>query len=593
MSIFMSAPENEAITACSTYHCLQQRVLSHLDFIYPDTDAAPLSDDFLRAMRLHEAIQPASPHTNLWDQSDVIAITYAHSVIKKEETPLHTVHDFFKTHLAKRVTGIHLLPFFPHSSDDGFAVLDYEAVDPAVGDWEDIEAISRDFDLMADLVLNHCSVQHPWFKNFIEGNDPGRDYFFTATLEDDLRKVIRPRSSELLQAVDTRNGRRYVWCTFSHDQVDLDFTNPQVLLEFVNIIRLYLDKGVRIFRLDAVAFIWKVVGAHCLNLDQTHEIVRLLRLLIEHANPQAIVITETNIPSQENLCYFGNANEAHCIYNFSLPPLLVNTLVSGNCHPLKNWLTSMPQAQNGTAYFNFIASHDGIGLRPVEGLLDGDELAALLETMEAFGGMISWHTEGLVKKPYEINISLYDACKGTHEGEDEWQLARFICAHAIMLSLEGIPGIYIHSLIGTGNDYQRVAATGHKRSINRTQWDEDELNAQLADPKNRHALVLGQMKKLIEIRQAQPAFHPNAAQYTLHTGDQVLAWWRQSMDHKQTVYCLHNVSKQAQAILLASINLTGAAVWTDLLSGEDYPIDGLVTLTPYQTVWLSNLPKMF
>lgn len=571
------------------YDTLWHRVLGHLDLIYPDADNAQLCDEFLHAMRLDENIEPAFAHENLWDQSDVIAITYGHSIVKEGETPLHSLHDFFNIHLSKLITGIHILPFFPYSSDDGFAVVDYEAVDPALGDWDDIEAISRDFDLMADLVLNHCSAQHEWFSNFIKGEDPGKDYFFTASPEDDLRSVIRPRTTELLQPVDTANGRRYVWCTFSHDQVDLDFTNPDVLLAFVRIARFYLDKGVRVFRLDAVAFIWKIVGEHCLNLDQTHEIVRLLRQLIEHANPRAVIITETNVPHHENLSYFGNANEAHCIYNFSLPPLLVNTLVSGNCRHLKNWLTSMPPSQNGTAYLNFVASHDGIGLRPAEGLLDEEELAAFLKTMEDFGGLVSWRAqEGLVKKPYEVNIALYDALRGTHAGEDEWQLERFICAHAIMLSLEGIPAIYLHSLVGTGNDYQRLAATGHKRSINRKQWNEDELNALLADSNSRHTRVLERMKALIQVRQKEPAFHPNAAQFTLHVGDRVFAYWRQSMDHQETVFCLNNISDQPQSVLLSSINLIGTEDWKDLLSNTHYHIDDTLTLTPYQSVWLCN-----
>lgn len=571
------------------YETLRQRLLDHLNVIYPEGDNVRLCDEFLCAMRLDQNIEHPSAHENLWDQSDIIAIAYGHSITKHGETPLHSLHDFCNTHLSELISGIHLLPFFPHSSDDGFAVVDYEAVDPAIGDWKDIRAISQDFDLMADLVLNHCSAYHQWFINFINGEDPGRDYFFTASPEDDLRSVIRPRTSELLKAVDTRNGRRHVWCTFSHDQVDLDFTNPKVLLEFIKIARFYLDQGVRIFRLDAVAFIWKEVGAHCLNLDQTHEIVRLLRQLIEHADPRAIIITETNIPLHENLSYLGNANEAHCIYNFSLPPLLVNALVSGNCRHLKNWLISMPPSQNGTAYLNFIASHDGIGLRPAEGLLDENELDTFLETMEDFGGLISWRAQdGLVKKPYEVNISLYDAFKGTNQGEDEWQLERFICAHAIMLSLEGIPAIYLHSLVGTGNDYQRVAATGHNRSINRGQWDEDELNALLADANSHHARVLARMQSLIRIRREQPAFHPNAAQFTLQASDQVFAYWRQSMDHEATIFCLNNISKQPQSIILSSINLIGAENWRDLISGKEYHLDESLTLAPYQSVWLCN-----
>ncbi|MGQ9426723.1 sugar phosphorylase [Gilvimarinus sp. F26214L] len=579
---------NDAVSR-AYYQVFRRRVMHHLELIYPGETVRETCDRALEIMGLDESLEPLDRSASLWDQEDIIAITYANSIYKPGETPLHSLCHFFKRHLTGLVSGIHILPFFPWSSDDGFAVIDYEAVDPDVGDWEDIEAISREFDLMADLVLNHCSAEHQWFANFIQGKNPGRDYFFTASPEDDLRSVIRPRTSELLQAVDTYEGRKHVWCTFSHDQVDLDFTNPAVLLEFIRIVRLYLDHGVRIFRFDAVAYIWKEVGAHCLNLDQAHEIVRLLRVLIEHACPGALIITETNIPHQENLSYFGNANEAHCIYNFPLPPLLVNALVSGDCHDLTNWLMTMPPAQKGTAYFNFIASHDGIGLRPAEGFLDEEELTRFLQAMEDFGGLVSWRAlEGLVKKPYEVNISLIDALKGTYDGEDEWQIERFICAHAIMVSLQGIPGIYIHSLVGTGNDHRRVAATGQNRAINRRQWNEDELNELLADETSRHARILSRMQSLLRIRQKQPAFHPNGDQYTLHTGDQIFAYWRQSMDHEQTIFCLNNISRHPQRLPLSSINLQGADLWKDLLTGRRYYLDDVLPLAPYQSVWLCN-----
>ncbi len=578
------------------YDGLNQRVRNHLQFIYPDKDIDHESERFLAAMRLKTEYKQPEHHQNLWNQSTIIAITYGHSLLKTGEKPLHTLHNFFKAHFRDLISCIHILPFFPHSGDDGFAVVDYDEVDESIGDWEDINAICDDFDLMADLVINHCSSRHQWFKNFKKGIRPGKDYFFLSNETADLSQVVRPRTSELLQLVTTSDGNKHVWCTFGHDQVDLDFRNPEVLLEFVEIIRRYLDQGIRIFRLDAVAFIWKIEGTSCLNLNQTHEIVRLLRTLIEHANPRAVIITETNIPNQENLSYFGNANEAHCIYNFSLPPLLVHALVSGNCRHLKNWLMSMPPAQNGTAYFNFIASHDGIGLRPVEGLLSDEETLDFIKAMEKFGGKISWRAlDGLSRKPYEINISLIDALKGTStHGVDEWQLERFIAAHTIMLSLEGIPGIYIHSLIGTENDYQRLEEHGHNRAINRRQWNIDELNANLADPSNLHAKIKARLRTLTSVRKSQSAFHPNATQFTLHLGDAIFAYWRQSMDRTQSIFCLNNISDQNQTILLNDINLIGTDNWRDLIGGSEIkpysnsPEGNSLKLKPYQCIWLSN-----
>ena len=348
--------------------------------------------------------------------------------------------------------------------------------------------------------------------------------------------------------------------------------------------------GVHIFRLDAVAFLWKKIGTNCLNLPETHEVVRLLRTLVEHAKADAILITETNIPNRENLSYFGNANEAHMIYNFSLPPLLLNTMVTGNCHYLKQWQMSMPPAQNGTAYFNFIASHDGIGLRPAEGLLNDEEIASLINTMQSFGGKISWSTgtHG-VKRPYEINIALFDALQGTTKGPDDRGVERFICAHAIMIALEGVPAFYIHSLPGTRNDYENMEEKGYNRAINRHQWVLAELQEILDEDSTENFTVYNLLKQIIMIRQQQPAFHPNATQFTLHTGDQLFSFWRQSVDRRQSIFCIYNISDENQTLLLRDLNLISTDNWRDLISSEVYDEhDNLLEIEPYQVLWITN-----
>jgi sucrose phosphorylase len=346
---------------------------------------------------------------------------------------------------------------------------------------------------------------------------------------------------------------------------------------------------VRIFRLDAIAFLWKEIGTNCLNLAQTHEMVRLFRTLIEQAQHDAIIITETNIPNRENLSYFGNADEAHCVYNFSLPPLLVNTLVTGNCTYLKQWMMSMPPARNGTAYFNFVASHDGIGLRPAEGLLSDTEINTLVTTMQDFGGHISWRAlDNGDSKPYEINISLFDALQGTVGGTDDLGLQRFVCAHAIMLALEGIPAIYIHSLVGTRNDHQRVENSGHNRAINRHQWQYAQLEKQLADQDSSHHQVYSQLKQLLKIRRRQTAFHPNATQFTLHLGDQIFGFWRQSLNRQQSIFCISNISAQAQSLSLVDINLIDNENWHDLITGQPCTLQLQIDMQPYQTLWITN-----
>ncbi len=569
---------------------LEQRLTAHLQMLYPNLDTTELARQCLSTFHLDPSMASPRPHRNIWDQSDIMLITYADTLRRPDEAPLETLHKFVKNKLSDSISTVHLLPFFPYSSDDGFSVMDYTTVNPSSGNWDHVENLSKDFKVMGDLVINHCSSRSLWFENYKAGVHPGANFFFEADPNADLSAVVRPRTSPLLREVQTQNGEKHVWCTFSHDQVDLNFENPEVLLEFLGIIRLYLEKGIRWFRLDAVAFLWKIPGTPSINLPQTHEIIRLLRLMIEHYAPDSVIITETNIPNQENLTYFGNANEAHLIYNFSLPPLLINSLVTGNCSHLKQWLMSMTPAQQGTTYLNFIASHDGIGLRPTEGLLTEWELETLINTMKRFGGKLSSRTtpQGDAK-PYEINISLWDALSGSaHQGPDQWQFARFMCAAGVMMALEGVPAFYIHSLFGTENDLERVDNTGHFRSINRHIWDMDELDHALSTP-THHQKVFECVTKLTQVRRAQPAFHPNATQYILHMGENLFAFWRQSLDRRQSLFAVYNMTDQPQQLNLAELNLIATDDWTDLVTEQVYEDHlGKITLMPYQFVWLAN-----
>lgn len=573
---------------------LTQKIEQQLNCIYADVkldiNFTSFAKRLISLMNIPKDCAFVHPFVNHWSQKDIIMITYGDSVMKAGERPLVTLQHFMNGYL-KSINSVHILPFFPYSSDDGFAVIDYSSVNESLGNWSDISAIAKERRLMSDLVINHCSSRSLWFENFTKNEEPGKGYFFTASPEDDLSNVVRPRTSPLLRETATKNSEQHVWCTFSHDQVDFDFRNPEVLVEFVKIIRQYLDAGVNIFRLDAVAFLWKIVGSPSINLPQTHEVIRLLRTLIEYAQHDAVIITETNIPNTQNLTYFGNANEAHCIYNFSLPPLLINTLITGNCLYLKRWLMSMPPAQDGTTYFNFIASHDGVGLRPAEGLLEDEELQTLVKTMEGFGGKISCRTtEDGQQKPYEMNIALYDALQGTVEGPDKWNMQRFICAHTVMLALEGIPGVYIHSLLGTKNDYEKLKNTQHNRSINRHRWDYDLLQKELSCSENTHRQVLDKLTNLINLRTEQPAFHPNATQFTLHLGLQLFGFWRQSQNRKQSIFCISNVTDTVVDLPIGELNLIITLKWKDLISDEEITdLTDSIKLQPYQTVWLSNL----
>ena len=568
---------------------LRSRIDSHLEVIYGE-QAKDLVAPVIEAMRYPEDVSEPAPYQNYWDESDCWMITYATSIHESGEPGLQTLQAFCDRYLSDTVNGLHILPFYPFSSDDGFAVTDYLAVNDAAGSWDDIQSIAGRYRLMSDLVINHVSSQSAWFQNFLSRKDPGKDYFKETKPDEDLSLVVRPRSTPLRTEVETVDGKRWVWCTFGPDQVDLDFGNPEVLLRFLEIIRFYLENGVRVLRLDAVAFLWKEPGTTSLHDQRTHEIIKLLRTLIDFYDPSVMLITETNVPNRDNLTYFGNSNEAHAIYNFSLPPLLIHTLLTGDCRHLKTWMMSMPPARGGTTYFNFIASHDGIGMRPVDGLLSQAERSRLMETLTGFGGRISLRTgpDGAAH-PYEVNISLIDALAGTEDGRDEFQIERFVCAHAIMLAIEGIPGIYIHSLLGTPNDNEGLARTGQYRSINRHTWEQEEIVKLLDDPDSVQSIILSRLRHLIKLRREQQAFHPNAVQFTMQLGLQTFGIWRQSSDRRQDIFSISNISNERQSVELASINLVSTDDWRDLISGDRINEGQTVLeLRPYQTVWLTN-----
>ncbi len=528
-----------------------------------------------------------------WSEQDIALITYGDSIQQEGVPPLKVLHRFLVRHFASALPWVHLLPFFPWTSDDGFAVLDYSSVNPSLGDWTDVRRLGTDFRLMADVVINHCSSRSVWFENFRKGIHPGRDYFFQPDAEFDVSNVVRPRTSPLLTSFKTAAGEKSVWCTFSADQVDFDFRNPRVLLEFIKIIRFYLDQGVRVFRLDAVAFLWKATGTKCINLQQTHCIVKLLRQIIEAAQPDAVIITETNVPNSENLSYFGSGDEAHAIYNFALPPLLLHTFIEGSSEAMTRWLRGMPPAFGNTAYFNFLASHDGFGLRPVEGILSQQNIDTLASTLQNFGALLSWRRgSGDEKTIYEINIAPIDAFAGTAvDGRDTLILERFVCAHAIVLSLEGIPAFYIHSILGTPNDMTRVKHTGHNRAINRHQWNLSVLEQAIETPGSIQNQVLTQLKNLFRLRKSQKAFHPNATQFTLDLGSEFLGLWRQSQDRRQSVFCIFNITNTEKKLRLSSLNLIVTDSWTELISGTTLEMDPDIEwqFAPYDFIWLTNL----
>ena len=525
----------------------------------------------------------------LWDQKDIMLITYGDMIRKPGDAPLQTLHEFLAENLKDAVNTVHILPFFPYSSDDGFSIIDYREVDPELGDWDHVKSLNKDFYLMFDLVLNHVSRSSEWYTEYVNGILPYKSYFLEVDPNEDLSQVVRPRSLPLLSPTRTREGLRYLWTTFSKDQIDLDFSNPDVLFEFLEIMLHYAERGARFIRLDAIAYLWKEIGTPCIHLPQTHEIVKLMHDIVDMVGNNLIILTETNVPHKENISYFGRGDEAHMVYQFTLPPLLLHTLVTGNAQKLTDWATSLAPPPPGCTFFNFTASHDGIGVRPLEGILTSEEIANLAKTMADRGGHVSTkaNSDGS-ESPYELNITYFSALADPDANTPELDAKRFLCSQIIALELRGIPGVYFNNLFGAENDLEGVKERDMPRAINRQKWQLDELKNLALDPKTTHGQIFAEYLKILRERRKHPAFHPDAPQKIIDLGPELFAILRTSQNNDEKILALNNVTdKNVTASLDAVDGFSTDAQLTDLLGNTKLAADS-IELAPYQCVWLAQ-----
>ena len=518
-----------------------------------------------------------------------LVICYGDSVYSNKIRSIKVFKNFFQKKLKKYFNTIHFLPFYPSSSDSGFAVKDHYKVESKLGNWSDIKNISKDNDVMADVVINHSSARGLWFKNFLKKKKPGKDYFLLVNSKFITSNVIRPRDHKLLKKIKIFKKSDYLWRTFSPDQIDLNFKNPSVLLRFIKIIINLIKHGVTIFRLDAIAYLWKENGTKCINLKQTHEIIKLLRVITNFLNIKTTIITETNLPEKENLSYFGKNDEANWIYNFSLPPLLIHALLFENSSYLNKWSKNLPNTKDGNSYLNFIASHDGIGMRPTEGILSKKILNNFLLRLKKNGSKFSYRKVQNRKKVYEANITVFDALKKSdYDPNGEFYLERFISAHAIMVSFEGIPAIYLNSIFGTSNDEAKFIITGNNRDINRYKWNYKDITNKLKDNKTKQSIFFNNICNLLKIRRNQRAFHPNASRQNLDMGKKIYGFKRISKDKEQTIICITNLSSKIQKTkidkkCLEMKNLMNSKI---IVKNKHFLI-----LKPFETVWLTNTQK--
>ncbi len=568
-----------------------ERMRQHFATLYgPDQATRCLERLAATIGRYGVGMLEAAPSSS-YRADDIVLITYADILRAQAAPPPVVLRQFLNAYLRGAVNTVHLLPFFPWSSDDGFAVTDYRSIQPDCGAWNDIEVLGSDFRLMFDLVLNHVSRQSGWFTDYLKGIAPARHYFIEADPAQDLSAVVRPRTSPLLTAVRTKSGKRHVWTTFSADQIDLNFACPDLLFEFIDILLLYVSKGARILRLDAIAYLWKTIGTDCLHRPQTHVIVKLLRELLDMVAPATRLLTETNVPHEENISYFGQGDEAHMVYQFPLPPLLLHCLHAQDASALTRWAAALQPPPPGCAYLNFTASHDGIGVRPLHGLVSEEAIQALAARIKERGGQISFkqNADGTAS-PYEFNITYLDALSEPGGGDRDGDRRRFLTSQAIMLALQGIPAVYFHSLCGTRNDTDGVSHSGIARRINRRKFIAADLIAQIEDPGSEANAIFTAYRRMLHIRAAQPAFAPQASQKILNLHPACFGLRRESADPAQTLICVSNVSGQPRPLKLTG-QLSDLRIhphWHDLLSDKAWqPHDGRLTLAPWQTVWLN------
>jgi len=559
-------------------HTIKER----LDLLYSPEDAKAAYESIITMIESYRERIMSQPYR--LSERDAILITYADQIQRPPEPPLAELNDFLVTHIDGLINSIHLLPFYPYSSDDGFSVVDYTAVDPHFGSWTEVERLGGNFRLMFDAVINHVSQFSEWFKKFMEDDPAYEKFFLDVDPATDLSNVVRPRATPLLHEFTDAKGRiRNIWTTFSRDQVDLNYSNFKVLLAVLDALFTYIEKGATLLRLDAIAFVWKVIGTECVHLPQTHELIQLMRDVLHKVAPEVIIITETNVPHQENISYFGSGDdEAQMVYNFALPPLLAHSVLTGGTAKLTEWANTLRLPSDRVCFFNFTASHDGVGLRPVSEILDDDEIAGLEAAAKRSGGLVSYRSnpDGTVS-PYELNCSYIDILSAPDD-EDRLRVKRMILTQAVALAMPGVPGIYFHSLFGSRNYFEGVKMTGINRSINREKYNAQWLENELITEGSLSRLVFLAYKRLLSIRINEAAFNPFGPFIFLPLHPALFVIHRESEELDSHLLAIHNFSAEAVAFTLPEYIVLPSreCIANTAISERETKIDG------YGVMWL-------
>jgi glycosidase len=613
-------------------------ILRKLSFVY-GSEAEEL---FLEIVQLLDSFleqQPKAPdqsipnvlHIPKFSHKDIILNSYPDSIISESTSPLAALRKFGEEFLSNTINGIHILPFYPWDTDRGFSVLDYYEVDPRNGSWQDIRAIASTFDsLMIDVVINHASIDnsivqqallkqdyHNYVLTFDDQNKPSHD---------ELVKITRARPSPVLtryalvkDSFDNdkatlvhpeEKGQGWVWTTFSRSntpdgnidtrQVDFNFKNSKVFIEFLKIILEYISHGARWIRLDAIGYLWKEIGTNCLHRPQTHVITQLYSEILALLESFSIVlIAEVNEPQEKALQYLGLTEEpeSDMIYLFTHFPLAVHAILSGTAKYYMNWLPSLIPAI-GKLFVTVLGTHDGMGQKPIGDWLPSSEKEFLQTTLvNKHGALPNFaHLSGGQKIIYELCSTPWSFINPKNSKHDrKIAIRRYSAVFTLGLMIKGVPSIYINGLLGIPNSEETL---DENRTVNRQRLNESELLNILRDEANINSQILTELLRITEIRQNEPSFDLAGRFKPVTIHDSIVSIILSSNDQKDNLLAMVNVSNEIVNLKLDLKNLGGNKQrpeihLVDILANEiiretSNISEISVMLEPYQARWIKS-----
>jgi sucrose phosphorylase len=418
--------------------------------------------------------------------------------------------------------GVHLLPFFYpiDGADAGFDPIDHTQVDPRIGNWSDVRGVAADYDVVADLIVNHVSSESPQFKDFSKrgAGSPYAGLFLTydrvfpmGATERDLLSIYRPRPGVPVATTTLETGeRRLLWTTFTPAQIDIDVTHPQGEAYLRTILERFRDVNIRVIRLDAVGYAIKKPGTSCFMIPETYRFIAALTSQAHALGMEVLVEIHSHYEQQIEI-----ARQVDWVYDFALPPLVLHSLFVHNVKALGNWLSIRPQNA-----ITVLDTHDGIGVIDAgaasdgkPGLLAPHEIDTLVETIHSRSNGQSRQATGAAANNldlYQVNCTFYDAL-GCRDNE-------YLIARAIQVFVPGIPQIYYMGLLAGTNDMSLLARTQVGRDINRHYYTANEVSDALRKP------VVQSLCELIRLRNTHPAFAGEAKFEAPSDRKLVIAW---------------------------------------------------------------------